>query len=38
MISLQFYDSWFREYYHVCGAALIDATHVVTAAHCVDER
>ncbi|KAJ8374988.1 hypothetical protein SKAU_G00055680 [Synaphobranchus kaupii] len=34
-VSLQ-YDSWgSNEYYHICGGTIVDAFHVMTAAHCI---
>lgn len=32
---LQMRPSAFYKYGHICGATLIDSTHILTAAHCI---
>merc|ERR1712055_335707 len=36
-ISLQYLDFPFH-HFHTCGATIIDSTHIVCAAHCIDGR
>jgi len=37
-ISLQYHDFAIGQYYHTCGATIVDEYHIVCAAHCIDGR
>lgn len=34
-VSLQYDSSYQEAYSHICGGTLIDAFHIMTAAHCI---